>query len=375
MSSALFVSNGHGEIAIAARIARETARLAQVRCDHLALVGSNSEPPLRDVGPRRKMPSGGMIAMANVANIARDVAAGLGALTIAQWRFLAKYGTGYDAVVAVGDAFALFMALRARRPLVFVGTARSVYISPPGRYEESLMRRASAVFVRDDATASRLERDGVRAAAANVMADLSVPETPERPGLSGVPRVTIFPGSRENAYENASFLIAVVREARAAAGGLRAIISVAPGVHAGRLAGAVAKNGLRVAMRGDRLEPFSAFEGETEIARAWAGEIGAAIERASVVLGQAGTANEAAAAAGVPVVAFEGGGWYRRRQAALLGGALRIFPRDAHAGARELVRLLENTAERDAMSRIGRERLGAPGAARRIAETIVRLCA
>lgn len=376
MRSALFVSNGHGEIAIAARIAREAERLAPLRCDHLALVGSKSEAPLRDVGPRRAMPSGGMIAMGNVVNIARDIVAGLGSLTIAQWRFLSRHGKDYDAIVAVGDAFALFMALRARRPAIFVGTARSVFVAPPGRFEESLMRRAAAVFVRDEATVRRLESDGVRACAANVMADLGIPEREERPGLHGEPRIAIFPGSRESAYENASFLIAVLREARTAVPGLRAVLSIAPAVQTARLAGAAAAGGSRIVTRDDRFEPFSIVEGDAEIARAWTGEIGAAIDGAALVLGQAGTANEAAAAAGVPVVAFEGGGgWYRRRQAALLDGALRVFPRDVAEGARELVRLLQNSNERETMARIGRRRLGAPGAARRIAETIVQLCA
>jgi uncharacterized protein (TIGR03492 family) len=138
---------------------------------------------------------------------------------------------------------------------------------------------------------------------------------------------------------------------------------------------ALEQAGLRVAPRADSSEPFSVFAGEIEIARAWTGEIGAAIERAQLVLGQAGTANEAAAAAGVPVIAFEGGGWYRRRQVALLGGALRVLSRNEQSGAREVAALLRNERERERMARTGRERLGAPGAARRIAQEIVHLCA
>ena len=64
MSRALFVSNGHGEIAIAARIAGEIRGIA---CDHLALVGGEHAVggALHDVGPRKGMPSGGLIAMAS----------------------------------------------------------------------------------------------------------------------------------------------------------------------------------------------------------------------------------------------------------------------------------------------------------------------
>jgi uncharacterized protein (TIGR03492 family) len=376
MKPVLFVSNGHGEIAIAARIAREVGERSTIRCCHLALVGdAGHSDALHDVGPRRKMPSGGMVAMGNVANIARDIAAGLGPLTFAQWRFLARNRSEFCAAVAVGDAFALFMALRARIPVIFVGTAKSVYVAPYGRFEERLLRRAYAVFVRDDATVQRLQAHGIRAAAANVMADLGVAEKPERPGLDGDPLIALFPGSRESAYGNARFLLDVTLRVHALRPRVRAVLSVAPGLDPARFAAELRRNDARVMPLEDPLEPFSVCAGEVEIVRAWSGEIGAVIDRAALVLGQAGTANEAAAAAGVPVVAFEGGGWYRSRQAALLGGALRVLPLDAESGTRQIAALLDNAEERATMGRTGRERLGAPGAARRIAESIVVLCA
>ncbi len=376
MTAVLFVSNGHGEVAIAARIARAVRELSEIRCDHLALVGDASRTgTLHDVGPRRSMPSGGMIAMGNVANIARDVAAGLGPLTIAQWRFLARSRNAYAAIVAVGDAFALFMALRARTPTVFIGTAKSVYVAPYGRLEERLMRQCAAAFVRDAATAERLRAHGVAAVPANVMADLGVAETAERPAFDGDPLIAIFPGSRDTAYASARFLLDVMVRVQALLPGARAVLSVAPGLDARRFARDVRRNDVRLEEWDDPLQPFSVFKDDREIVRAWSGEIGAAIERAALVLGQAGTANEAAAAAGVPVVAFEGGGWYRRRQAALLGDSLRILPRDVENGAGEIVALLQDRTRRETMARVGRERLGPPGAARQIAERIVQLCA
>jgi len=376
VKAVLFVSNGHVETAIAARIAGEAARLSGVRCDHLALVGEASHSPaLHDVGPRKKMPSGGIVAMGNVGNLARDIVAGLGPLTAAQWRFLSRNGKDYAAIVAVGDAFALFMALRARRPVIFVGTAKSVYVARYGALEERLIKRAEAAFVRDEATVQALAAHGVRARAANVMADLGVAEDSRRPSIAGGQLVAIFPGSRDSAYDEAAFLLRTLAGAHILRNDLRGILSVAPGLSADRFSASIERAGLRVVARDDAIEPFSVYAGQTEIARAWRGEIGAAIDLAKVILGQAGTANEAAAAAGVPVIAFEGGGWYRRRQAALLGGALRVLPRDAEAGARELAALLEDEPARERMARIGRDRLGKPGAARRIAEEIVRRCA
>ena len=312
--------------------------------------------------------------MGNVLNIARDLSAGLVQLTIAQLRFLRAARGSYAIAVAVGDAYALFMALQARTRTVFAGTAKSVFVAPYGPAEERLMRRAAAVFVRDVPTANRLREHGLHAQAANVMADLSVPETPARPAFAGDPLIAIFPGSRETAYGNAGFLFDVFERVREFDPNVRAVLSIAPGLDPRRLARELHRAGTRIEERADPLEPFSVYEGDRELVRAWSGEIGAMIERAVVVLGQAGSANEAAAAAGVPVVSFEGGGWYRRRQAALLGEALCVLPRDLNAGAQELAALLRDEPLRLAMARAGRERLGTPGAAHAIAERIVQLC-
>ncbi len=64
----LFVTNGHGEAAIAERIAHELGSLVPgVRADHLGLVGETRHETMNEVGPRRSMPSGGLIAMGNCA--------------------------------------------------------------------------------------------------------------------------------------------------------------------------------------------------------------------------------------------------------------------------------------------------------------------
>jgi len=114
---ALFVSNGHGEAAIADRIAVELNAIAPgLQLDHLALVGDGVSESLHDVGPARAMPSGGLIAMGNVRNIARDVRSGLLGLTLAQFRFLRGARGRYDAAAAIGDTYALLMASIARAP-------------------------------------------------------------------------------------------------------------------------------------------------------------------------------------------------------------------------------------------------------------------
>jgi uncharacterized protein (TIGR03492 family) len=381
MTRVLFVSNGHGEVAIAARIAEDLAAQSAVTCDHLALVGDFAHPSvMRDVGPRRVLPSGGLIAMGNTRNIARDIRAGLLAHTFAQLRFLRSVRGTYAASIAVGDVFALLMTLRAHARTVFVGTAKSVHVAPYGPIEERLIRTAKLVYVRDEATAKRLQSHGIAAHSANVIVDLYAQEHSALEALPFTPRLAIFPGSRQSAYADAVFQCAVVRELARTHDRLGAVLSIAPGLDPERMAHELEQSGLHVARRDDDQMPFSLIDGDRELVRAWRGSIGAMLSGTGVVLGQAGTANEAAAAAGIPVVAFARSersktSWYRHRQAGLLGDALRIVSGDGPSAAQQVAALIADGDLRARMAATGRERMGAPGAAHRIARGIAELIA
>jgi len=378
----LFVSNGHGERAIADRIAAEVRDISDFEIDHLALVGEGRSPNMRDVGPQRSMPSGGLIAMGNARNIARDLRAGLAALTIAQHRFLRGLRGRYALTVAVGDVFAFVMARTCKAPVAFVGTAKSVRVAPYGPMEERLLRSARGVFVRDGETAERLRADGVAAESlGNAIVDLFAREAELAPDAAFAPfdpLLVLLPGSRANAYADARFLAGVVRDVARRRPGLGAAISIAPGLDAGRFAAEFSGDGWSVALDGDALLPFTLRDGERTLVRAWSGPVGALFGRAKLVLGQAGTANEAAAAAGVPIVAFRIGderkdGWYRRRQQSLLGDGLTVLPGNAEEAAAGVAALLDDEPRRIRMGAVGRERMGPPGGSRAIAERVAAL--
>ena len=373
MSEVLFVSNGHGEIAIASRIASE---LPGVQGDHLALVGTAEGSGLREVGPRQAMPSGGLIAMGNVRNIARDLGAGLVGHTIAQLRFLRSVRGRYDVAVAVGDVFCLIMALQAgARATIYVGTAKSVHHAKYGPMERRIIGKARRVFVRDSATAESLRRYGIDAYAANVIVDLYAGADHVSIDVPFQTRVAIFPGSREAAYDDAVALCAILRELAREDAQIGGVFSIAPGLDPGRMAKTLAADGWQIATRENAQQPFSLLHGDREIARAWRGPLGAMLQNVTLVLGQAGTANEAAAAAGIPVVAYEPSragkrAWYRMRQAGLLGDALLVVDGDAQHAAQQVRSLLDDASRRERMGRIGRERMGPPGGAKLIAESI-----
>lgn len=377
---ALFVSNGHGEASIADRIALELRAIAPgAHIDHLALVGDAPSEEMNDVGPQRAMPSGGLIAMGNVGNIVRDLGSGLIGLTLAQRRFLRSVRGAYDVVVAIGDVYALMMALTARAPVVFVGTAKSVNVAPYGPAEERFLRRARATFVRDEPTAKRLRDRGVAVdGAANVIVDLfaAADDPRAQSALAGfAPALAIFPGSRENAYADGRFLLSVVRALARERSHLGAVFSVARALDTDRFVRDASGDGWAVRTTGDDAMPFELIEGDRVVVRAWRGPLGAILRRVSLVLGQAGTANEAAAAAGVCVVAFERAGdrksrWYRRRQQGLLGEALLVAPDRLEDAAAAVSELLDDDARMARMGAIGKERMGPPGGARTVAQRV-----
>jgi uncharacterized protein (TIGR03492 family) len=376
MRRALFVTNGHGEASIAERIA-EAVRAADpaLEVDHFPLVGEGlGGAAMREVGPRRTMPSGGLVAMGNVRAFARDLGAGFVALFFAQLRFLRGARDAYGLAVAVGDSYALALALGARLPTLFVGTAKSAYVAPYGPFERTLLRRARRVFVRDDRTAADLREHGVPLASApgNVIVDLLRADGPALPG----DWIGLLPGSREAAYADAVRLARVVRALGAVRPGVRALLSVAPTVGAGRLAAGLAADGWRVA-DGAGDVPFVASVPGAEI-DAWSGGLGAFLRASRVAIGQAGTANEAAAACGVPVVALDddpgpGASWYRMRQRRLLGEALEIVAAEPRAAAAAVAGLLADEPRLARMRAAGRERMGRSGGAEAIADEVVRV--
>jgi tetraacyldisaccharide 4'-kinase len=357
VTAVLFVTNGHGEAAIAARIAREVRALAPLATDHLALVGERfAEADFPDVGPQRAMPSGGLVAMGNVRAFARDLGAGWLGLFAAQLRFLGSVRGRYAAIVAVGDAYAAALVRRTGLRWVFVGTAKSEYVAPYAQVERTIVGAAARIFVRDAATADALRRRGLRAEApGNVIVDLLAEE--RRYAWPGPVRIALLPGSRERAYADAERIADIAERVAARVPGVATVLSIAPALEAARFAPLLAR--------------YPALG-------VWTGGVGGILAGATLAIGQAGTANEAAAANGVPVVALElagdrRGGWYRMRQERLLADAMLVLPGEPATAADAIVALLNDPARLARMGAAGRERMGPPGGAAAIARAIVDL--
>jgi uncharacterized protein (TIGR03492 family) len=359
---------------------------ASARIEHLALVGrlpQDAWPP--PAGPQQAMPSGGLVSHGNVRNVLRDVRAGLLRLALRQFAYLARQRRR-DVIVAVGDVYCLAVCLAfARRPAVFVATAKSQYVTPHSKLECLIARRARMTFARDAATAAALVRCGVAAKwAGNAMMDGLEDNGLEPPLRADAINIGVLPGSRADAPENLSRSVRRLRKIAALLGPrgkrVQALVSLAPSADTARMIAALAEQGLAVLPAQPQTGIVAQAEEDGLSVLAVKGRFGWLLRRSDIVLGQAGTGNEQAAGLGRPVIAaLEAGespakvGWYRMRQQRLLGDALLVAPRDDDRFALETVRLLDDAARRERMAQAGRERMGPPGAAPLIADAVLQI--
>lgn len=383
MRSVTIVSNGHGEDVIGASLAttlRELAPALKLRAFPLVDDGAPyGSAGIERLGPCRVMPSGGF-TMHSPSNFVADLRAGFASMTVAQVVALARLRS--DALVIVGDVYAQALAAfsRARfravmQPLVSAYHASEGGAAPANRFfmerisypERALMRHlADVVYTRDEATAAWLRERGVPRALAlgNPMVDRAA----GRPlaALQGRAVVALLPGTRAHTP------LALVRMAE--------VMARLPD-----LTGLVAWSGgpLPDLPGWSEDDSGAAMDGRVRAlrcgsSRLWVleGRFGDVLASAQVALGTAGTANEQAAARGVPVVSFALPPHYTpaylANQKRLLGEALTVTAADPPAVAAAVERLMVDAPLRARAARAGRQRMGAPGGSDAIVRDLLR---
>lgn len=390
------VSNGHGEDVIGAALGRALGRAAPgAEVVALPLVGAGSAYesagiPLR--GPRVTLPSGGFM-LHSAGYFFADLRAGYLQLTAHQVATLSR--TRADVIIVVGDVYAQGLAALARgpfravlQPLVSVHHATSEGARTPlNRYfmerirypERALMRHLSdVVYLRDAPTAEWLRRRGLTQATwlGNPIVDRAV-GTPIR-GVPELPVVALLPGTRSHTPRALQTMAAALALSPGtlglvawSGGALPALpgwtpeaaeASVPPGT-AGPAEPAV--RGRLAALR----------HGSS---RLWVveGRFADVLASSMVAVGTAGTANEQAAATGLPIVSFPVEPHYTRaylaNQRRLLAAALTVVEPDPVAIAAAVRSLLTDERARAAAGAAGRDRLGGPGGSQAIADDILR---
>lgn len=281
--------------------------------------------------------------------------------------FLARQRSGIDRAFVVGDVFLLIHAyFGLGRKSVFLALAKSDHMNPHSAIEEWVIRRfAAKVLTRDAYTAERLRDKGIDALfLGNPIMDGIGEPGPEKPADPAV--IGLFPGSRDEAAQNFQRILAVIDGVTEP---VRYLCALSPVLDIDQMAESVRASG------------WTLYEGDLLRKGTKTVEMGknlfeTVLNDSTLVIGMAGTANEQAAGMGRPVISFVGAGAQTTPsrmidQERLLGGAAAYISDFPEGVSREISWLLAHPEERERRGAIGKERMGPPGGAKKIAEFLV----
>jgi uncharacterized protein (TIGR03492 family) len=396
----LSISNGKAEDALAVCVLKELrALLPGLEVSTLSLVGRGlayERAGYEVLGPRQDSPTDGFM-MQSVKNFVTDIRAGFLQMSLSQ--FCAIRGAKPDVVFVCGDVYALWATLtftRNVKPKVFqLQPLVSVYYQEGMSPEEQLkrlhriavdtfilperlmMQSVRRVFVRDEKSARELRARGLLNVVShgNVMMDQIVQsEVDLSPLRNEKPLLVLLPGSRDDYL----FSLPKMLETAALLEDFQIFVAFS-----GNLERIILPSGwtweepstLERSLSAERVAKCNLTErGEVRVL-IFRGAFVACLHHARVVLGTAGTANEQAAGLGLPVVSFPTLGpqyteLFARAQKRLLGDALYLEQADPARLAQAIRRANQDESLRSAVALAGSERIGKPGAARKIASDI-----
>ncbi len=378
MTKMVIVSNGYGEDAIGAAIAKELQHL-KIEVVALPLVGrglSYEENGIATIGPRQTMPSGGFV-FDRPGAWRKDIQAGFISMTFKQWQTLRRTSKHTQATLVVGDWYALSVAkffsqgpLFQMQPLVSLhyweGEGAPTTGQPYGLWERMLMKAATQVYPRDEASTLWLQQHGVPRACymGNPMLDALYGDKPvDLPA----PYLLLLPGSRADAYESLPIMLESCY--------LLQDLNLTP---------VVAWAGLPLDVDLGKWKPVAtgALEGITHYFEHDGSKVyvlqkrfASLLKNAKLAISTSGTAAEQAAGYGVPLVGFLTSGpqytaSFASGQKRLLREALTLVEAKSENVAKAARALISNTETYSLAQKAARGVMGEPGAAQRIAKDI-----
>ncbi|HEY9867547.1 MAG TPA: lipid-A-disaccharide synthase-related protein [Candidatus Obscuribacterales bacterium] len=381
----LFLSNGHGEDTCNGEIIKALLSLdATVEMAAIPIVGEGNiyqglGVPI--LTPTRTLPSGGFLYM-NPWVFFQDIASGLMGLLGKQLQIIGQRARDYDILMVTGDIVVAAIAYFTKKPYIIFLSAYSSYYE--GKLNLGLILpfllkspRCLAVFTRDQFTAEDLQKQGIKKAqfVGTPMMDNLTPKGVNLNLDSESLMIAILPGSRlQEARNNLILLLKLVEMInQISSRKIQFIVAAVASLMAeldeialslnwqherGRLTN---KNGLEVICYSDSFADI--------------------LNRANLVIGMAGTANEQAVGLGKPVITIPGHGpafTYRfaEAQLRLLGLSIQLIgtkPADGtilKQAAQKVNQTLQNTDYLKLCLNNGEQRMGKPGGSLQIAQFI-----
>ncbi len=400
----LILSNGHGEDAIAARIAEklkltpnppELAILPLVGEGH-AYRGLNI--PL--IGRVKKMPSGGFVYM-DSRELWRDLQGGLLQLTLAQFQSIRQWGKEGGKILAVGDILPLIFAWLSGTEYAFVGTAKSEYYlrdengwltstsslqrslgSDYFPWERWLMSRpkCKAVFPRDTLTTQNLQHFSIPTFdLGNPMMDGLEVTTKSLLDNSKPLTILLLPGSRSpEAERNWQLILQAVNQIlqEFTSQAIYFLAAIAPSLALDSFQSRLIEQQWQIMslnLADILINDPQAISFQKGNAKLFLSQhaYGDCLHFSDMAIAMAGTATEQFVGLGKPVFSLPGEGpqftpTFAKRQTYLLGQSVILINHLANIG-NEIKSILNFPEKRQAITENGKKRLGQPGAAARIA--------
>lgn len=395
----LCLSNGHGEDIIAVRILQELQQYSILQdIAALPIVGegrayTNAGIPI--IGSVQAMPSGGFIYM-DGRQLVRDLQGGLLQLTLTQTKALRTWVKQGGVVLAVGDIVPLLFAWWSGVDYAFVGTAKSEYyirderkmLVEPSSLDKFLglsqsiyqpwerwlicHPRCKAVFPRDSLTAKKLQKWSIPVFdLGNPMMDRLEPEKSLQSFHQNSLTILLLPGSRTpEAYANWQQILLAVNSLvnTLSDRSLLFLGAIAPGVSLEPLCQMLVSAGFYQS----KDLTFSYKNASVILTQKAYNDC---LHLADVAIAMAGTATEQFVGLGKPAILIPGKGPqftynFAEAQSRLLGSSVILLQQAQQAG-NEIKSLLADSDRLAQIAANGYSRMGAPGAARRIAECLI----
>lgn len=348
------------------------------------------------------LPSGGFIYMDN-QQILKDLKAGLLPLTRKQLQALKSWQTEQGIILAVGDIVPLAFARWSSIPFAFIGTAKSEYYLHPNAshdcpiqsspwpwkrwlncvyhpWERWLMRPplCQAVFPRDRLTAEILGQWRIPVFdLGNPMMDDLHPQgklpsslTSEKPACT----LLLMPGSRPpEAYENWKLILDGITDLTDT--NMLFVSAIAPLLDLDDLSAIAQSYGWQLASGTGLSIPHRWLTQQSATLLLVQQAFNDCLEMADMSIAMAGTATEQFVGLGKPVITLPGQGpqftrVFAEAQSRLLG--LSIQPLASPNEIKSQVLQLQH-ANPEPYRRNGRQRMGEPGAAQRIATKLIEI--
>lgn len=368
----LFITNGHGEDAVALEIIKHLSRAdATIQVSALPLVGSGEvfkKKQINVIGNPKNLPSGGF-SFRNLKYFWQDLRSGLLSNLFKNIGALINNRREFDLVIGVGDIISLIFSKFIRAPFIFVGVNKSSYYTFTGYdytfIEKWLMKKcAKKVYARDALTQEEIKNEGIEAEfVGNPLMDtidfeLKLDINPNKTYIS------LLPGSHDDAGMNLDDLIEVARTIKQLyhEKEIEFLVPAPPSLHTELL---------DTARKNQNLNPQDKQYPNVKILN---GHFGASLQAAKIVIGLAGTANEQAVGLLKPVVSFPGrGSQYTQKfaeaQKQLLGKGLMLTTKEK--AAQMVTNLLKNEAQIARMTEEGKNRMVKSDACEKIAQYLV----